>query len=69
MRKQKVEADLAINEIDRETSKVGTTGHDEVKFRKRKLELEDEAEGAERKIRRYNARIKIVEVAKTRNPA
>ena len=66
-RKQESEASMTIIEIDQEIAK-DTTGTDDNPFLKRKAELEDETEAAERKIRRYRARSQFVEAAKTINP-
>lgn len=66
-RKEEAEASLIINDIDCEIAKE-TTGTDDTKYLKRKAELEEEREAAERKIRRYKARAQIVQAAKTNNP-
>lgn len=68
-RKRESEASLAINEIDRELAEEKITEADQKKYLKTKAELEEETETAERKIRRYEARSRIVEAAKTTNPA
>ena len=68
-RKRESEASLAIDEIDRELAEEKSTEADQKKYLKRKVELEEETETAERKIRRYEARSRIVEAAKTTNPA
>lgn len=56
---------MKINEIDNEMADE-TTEAEKKKYLKRKADLEEETETAERKIRRYEARSRIVNAAKMR---
>ena len=67
-RKLESQASLTINEVDNEIEKENT-GSEAQTYRKRKRELEEETESACRKITRYEARARIIEAAKTTNPA
>ncbi|MCJ1466017.1 hypothetical protein MMC07_004636 [Pseudocyphellaria aurata] len=66
-RKQEAEASLTINEIDSELAEDSTEA-EQRKFLKRKARLEEETETAARTIRRYEARSRVIETAKTTNP-
>ena len=66
-RKQSSQASLVITEVENEIEKQ-KTGSEAQDYQKRKREFEEESESADRKIRRYNARARIVEAAKTTNP-
>ncbi len=67
-RKQKAEASFTVNEIDREIAEKSTKT-DQRKYLKRTAELQEEKkEITEKKIRRYEARSRIIEAAKIINP-
>ena len=67
-RKEESKANMKMVEIDRELEiESQGTNLTSTNYLKRKAEVEEETESAERKIRRYEARSRIVEAAKTTN--
>ncbi|MCJ1466016.1 hypothetical protein MMC07_004635 [Pseudocyphellaria aurata] len=67
-RKREAEASLVINEIDAEIAEKGTEAERRRKDSKGKAWLEGDKKRAEQKIRRYEARSRVVETAKIANP-